>query len=85
MVDKFILFFIMSFLVVGCSHPTTELNESNTKLEMKNMTNDEKNAFDKQYLNDLIDIDISEKDFFNSGHKSFIKLYKSYENLKLYH
>lgn len=28
---------------------------------------------------------ISEKDFFNSGHKSFIKLYKSYENLKLYH
>lgn len=63
MVDKFFLFFIMSFLLVGCSHPTTDLNEGTTKSEMKNMTNDEKDAFDKQYLNDLIDIDISEKDF----------------------
>lgn len=28
---------------------------------------------------------VSEKEFFNSGHKSFVKLYKSYESLSLYH
>ena len=61
MVDKFILFFIMSFLVVGCSQPSDKLNGS--VAEMNNMSNDEKDAFDKQYLNDLKDIDISEKDF----------------------
>lgn len=63
MVNKIFLSFMMSFLLVGCSHPTSELNEDATKSEMSNMTNDEKDAFDKQYLKELIDIDISEKDF----------------------
>ena len=57
MVDKFILFFIMSFLVVGCSQPSDKLNGS--VAEMNNMSNDEKDAFDKQYLNDLKDISIN--------------------------
>jgi hypothetical protein len=63
MVNNFFLSFIIIFLLVGCSHPTTDLNEGTTKPEMNNMTNDKKDAFDKQYLNDLIDIEISEKDF----------------------
>lgn len=63
MVNKIFLSFIISFLLVGCSHPTNDLNEGTKKSEINNMTNDEKDAFDKQYLKDLIDIDIYEKDF----------------------
>ena len=44
MVNKIFLSFMMSFLLVGCSHPTSELNEDATKSEMSNMTNDEKIA-----------------------------------------
>jgi len=63
MVNNFFLSFMISFLLVGCSHPTNDLNEGTTKSEMNNMTDDEKDVFDKQYLKELVDIDISEKDF----------------------
>jgi len=67
MVNKAILFLTISYLLFGCNGSTNQIQKDQVKevveVSENNMSNDEKNTYDKEYFENLENLEISEEGF----------------------